>query len=263
MKLTAIHSEIPGAAFTFAAQIKIMKKVSFLIMLCATTGVAFAQAPAKSKPVAKAKPVVQQPGLKTLNDSASYAIGISVASFYKQQGISSLNTALVSRAINDILSGKKALLDDQAANMCVTKLMNEIQGEKSKPAIEEGRAFLEKNKKRPEVKTTASGLQYEVITEGTGIKPTIQDTFVAHYRGTLINGTEFDASYNRGEPLVYPVSAVIRGWTEGLQLMPVGSKYKFYIPYDLAYGTNDQGPAIPGGSTLIFELELLDVKKPK
>jgi FKBP-type peptidyl-prolyl cis-trans isomerase FklB len=262
MKLTAIRSEIRMSAVTFASQILIMKKVSFLVMLCAATGMIFAQAPSKSKPVVKANPVAPQAGLKTLNDSASYAIGISVASFYKQQGITKLNTALVSRAINDILGGKKALLDDQAANMCVTKLMNEMQEKKSKPAIEEGEAFLEKNRKRPEVKTTASGLQYEVITQGTGIKPTAVDTFVAHYRGTLINGTEFEASYNRGEPLIYPVSAVIRGWTEGLQLMSAGSKYKFYIPHNLAYGVNDNG-TIPGGSTLIFELELLDVKKSK
>ena len=137
-----------------------------------------------------------------------------------------------------------------------------MQESKSKPTIEAGKNFLSKNKARPEVKTTASGLQYEVITEGTGIKPTALDTFVCHYRGTLINGTEFDASYNRGQPLVYPVAGVIRGWTEGLQLMAVGSKYKFYIPYDLAYGTNDNGQ-IPGGSTLIFEVELLDVKKAK
>ncbi|MGZ8540754.1 MAG: FKBP-type peptidyl-prolyl cis-trans isomerase [Chitinophagaceae bacterium] len=240
-----------------------MKKLSLILILSALAGVPMAQQGSKTKPVTKTNSTTQQPGLKTLNDSASYAIGVSVASFYKQQGITRLNTALVSRAINDILGGKKVLLDDQAANACVTKLMTELQEEKSKPIIEEGKAFLAKNKKRPEVKTTASGLQYEVITEGTGIKPTALDTFVAHYRGTLINGTEFDASYNRGEPLIYPVSGVIRGWTEGLQLMPVGSKYKFYIPYNLAYGTNDQGPAIPGGSTLIFELELLDVKKSK
>jgi FKBP-type peptidyl-prolyl cis-trans isomerase FklB len=240
-----------------------MKKIPLILFLSAVAGTSLAQQGSKTKPVTKTNSATQQPGLKTLNDSASYAIGVSVASFYKQQGINSLNTALVSRAINDILSGKKALLDDQAANACVTKLMNNMQEEKSKPIIEEGKAFLAKNKKRPEVKTTASGLQYEIITEGTGIKPTVLDTFVCHYRGTLINGTEFDASYNRGEPLIYPVSAVIRGWTEGLQLMPVGSKYKFYIPYDLAYGTNDQGPAIPGGSTLIFEVELLDVKKSK
>lgn len=222
----------------------------------------WAQQGSKTKPAVKPKPTPPQPGLKTLNDSASYAIGVSVASFYKQQGISNLNTALVSRAINETLSGKKTLLDDETCNVVVTKLMNQVQESKSKPAIEAGKAFLEKNKKRPEVKTTASGLQYEVITAGTGIKPTIVDTFVCHYRGTLIDGTEFDASYNRGEPLVYPITQVVRGWTEGLQLMPVGSKYKFYVPYNLAYGTNDNG-AIPGGSTLIFEIELLDVKKGK
>lgn len=244
-----------------------MKKLLLSILLITVTGMIWAQSNTKTKPVAKvgtAKVVDQQPApkLKNLSDSASYAIGVSVASFYKQQGITSLNTSLVSRAINDILMGKQPLLNEEAVNMCVNKLMTEIQENKSKPTIEAGKAFLEKNKSRPGVKTTASGLQYEVITEGTGIKPTTVDTFVAHYRGTLIDGTEFDASYNRGEPLVYPVTAVIRGWTEGLQLMTVGSKYKFYIPYNLAYGTNDNG-AIPGGSTLIFELDLLDVKKPK
>lgn len=239
-----------------------MKKISLILILSAVAGVSLAQQGSKTKPVPKAKPAVQQPGLKTLNDSASYAIGVSVASFYKQQGITNLNTALVSRAINDIMGSKKTLLNDEACNAVVTKIMTQVQESKSKPIIEEGKAFLAKNKKRPEVKTTASGLQYEVITEGTGIKPTALDTFVAHYRGTFINGTEFEASYNRGEPLIYPVSRVIPGWTEGLQLMPVGSKYKFYIPYTLAYGVNDNG-TIPGGSTLIFELELLDVKKSK
>jgi FKBP-type peptidyl-prolyl cis-trans isomerase FklB len=237
-----------------------MKKISLFLILLVVAGMGWAQS--KTKPVAKTSTAVQQPVLKTLNDSASYAIGVSVASFYKQQGITNLNSSLVTKGINDILQGKQTTLDDATCNMVVTKLMNNVQENKSRPAIEEGKAFLAKNKTRAGVKTTASGLQYEVITEGTGIKPTNLDTFVAHYRGTLINGTEFDASYNRGQPLVYPVSAVIAGWTEGLQLMPVGSKYKFYIPYTLAYGTHDQGP-IPGGSTLIFELELLDVKKGK
>jgi FKBP-type peptidyl-prolyl cis-trans isomerase len=244
-----------------------MKKLLLSVLLITVTGMIWAQSNTKTKPVAKvgtAKMVAQQPApkLKNLNDSASYAIGVSVASFYKQQGITNLNTSLVSRAINDILMGKQPLLNEEAVNMCVNKLMNEIQESKSKPTIEAGKAFLEKNKTKPGVKTTASGLQYEVITEGTGIKPTTVDTFVAHYKGTLIDGTEFDASYNSGQPLVYPVTGVIRGWTEGLQLMAVGSKYKFYIPYNLAYGSNDNG-AIPGGSTLIFELDLLDVKKPK
>jgi len=239
-----------------------MKKLFLSIMLVTVACTIWAQSNTKTKPVAKTTTPVQQPALKNLSDSASYAIGISVASFYKQQGITSLNTSLVSKAINDILGGKKPLMDDDAASMCVNKLLNNMQETKSKPTIEAGNNFLSKNKARPEVKTTASGLQYEVITEGTGIKPTALDTFVCHYRGTLINGTEFDASYNRGQPLVYPVAGVIRGWTEGLQLMAVGSKYKFYIPYDLAYGTNDNGQ-IPGGSTLIFEVELLDVKKAK
>jgi FKBP-type peptidyl-prolyl cis-trans isomerase len=237
-----------------------MKKTSLILILSAIAGISGAQQGSKIKPVVKVNSAVQQPALKTLSDSASYAIGVSVASFYKQQGITKLNPTLVSRAINDILGGKKTLLDDQTCNTVVTKLMNQVQETKSKPTIESGKAFLEKNKTRPEVKTTASGLQYEIITEGTGIKPLATDSVTVNYKGTLIDGTEFDNSYTRGEPITFPLNRVIAGWTEGLQLMTVGSKYKFYIPYTLAYGSNDQGP-IPGGSTLIFEVELLDVKK--
>ncbi|RYY52818.1 MAG: FKBP-type peptidyl-prolyl cis-trans isomerase [Chitinophagaceae bacterium] len=227
-----------------------------------------AQAPAKPKAPA-GKPAVKpaaKPGtaagpvLKTLNDSASYAIGVSVASFYQQQGIKSLNTALITRAINDVLGNKTKLIDETEANAVMNKVMSRMQEDKSKPAIDSGIAFLARNKKRPEVKTTASGLQYEVLRQGDGVRPAAADTFVAHYRGTLLDGTEFDASYPRGEPLKMPLRQVIPGWIEGVQLMPVGSKYKFFIPYTLAYGAFDNGP-IPGGSTLIFEIELLDVKK--
>ena len=239
-----------------------MKKVSLLFILSAIAGMVWAQPSTKTKPAVKAKPVNQGTGLKTINDSASYAIGVSVASFYKQQGITKINTALVSRAINDVLGGKKKLLDEEACNAVVTKLMNSLQATKSKPTIESGMAFLAKNKTRPEVKTTASGIQYEVITEGTGAKPLVVDSVTVNYKGTLIDGTEFDNSYTRGEPITFPLNRVIPGWTEGLQLMSVGSKYKLYIPYTLAYGSNDQGP-IPGGSALIFEVELLDVKKAK
>ncbi|MGB3155233.1 MAG: FKBP-type peptidyl-prolyl cis-trans isomerase, partial [Chitinophagaceae bacterium] len=165
------------------------------------------------------------------------------------------------RAINDILGKKTTLVDDMAANTLLNNYMSKQQEAKVKPAIEEGKKFLAQNKLKPGVKTTASGLQYEVIPEGTGIKPTAVDTFVCHYRGTLLNGTEFDASYNRNQPLQMAVNQVIPGWTEGLQLMAIGSKYKFYIPYDIGYGVAGNGPQIPGGSTLLFEVELLDVKK--
>ena len=251
--------------FTFAPQLKIMKKIFLLIMVSAIAGIVLAQQSSKTKPSAKtkiAKSSGQGAGLKTLNDSASYAIGVSVASFYKQQGISNLNTELVSRAINDVLGGKKMLMNDEACNAVVTKMMTKMQETKSKPTIESGMVFLAKNKTRPEIKTTASGIQYEVITEGTGIKPLATDSVTVNYKGTLIDGTEFDNSYTRGEPITFPLNRVIPGWTEGLQLMSVGSKYKLFIPYTLAYGSNDQGP-IPGGSALIFEVELLAVKKAK
>lgn len=208
-------------------------------------------------------PIVPEPLLKTLNDSASYAIGISVASFYKQQGISNLNTTLVSNAINDVLTGKKALLDEEACNAVVTKLMNITQESKSKSTIDAGEAFLAQNKTKSGVKTTASGLQYEVITEGTGAKPLATDSVTVNYKGTLIDGTEFDNSYTRGEPITFPLNRVIPGWTEGVQLMSVGSKYKFYIPYTLGYGIHGAGGTIPGGAVLIFEVDLLDVKKSK
>jgi FKBP-type peptidyl-prolyl cis-trans isomerase len=237
-----------------------MKKVTLFILLIAAINVINAQ-PVKTpvKPTA-AKPKTALPILKNINDSASYAVGVSVANFYKQQGITKMNTSLVSKAINDIMTGKKPLLDDNEANNVMNSYMSRLQAEKSKPTIEAGQKFLAQNKLKPGVKTTPSGLQYEIITEGTGIKPTTMDTFVCHYRGTYINGTEFDASYNRGQPLQMALSQVIPGWTEGLQLMSVGSKYKFYIPYNIAYGAFDYN-GIPGGSMLIFDLELLDVKK--
>jgi FKBP-type peptidyl-prolyl cis-trans isomerase FkpA len=211
---------------------------------------------------AAVKPVKQTSLLKSLGDSASYAIGSGIAGFYKQYGITQLNAALVGKAFSDVLGNKPVLLPETLVNAILNKYITQLQEDKVKFAIDEGKEFLATNKKRPEVKTTASGLQYEVIKEGTGIKPTAADTFVCHYRGTLINGTEFDNSYNRGQPLIYPVGGVIPGWTEGLQLMPVGSKYKFYIPYTLGYGVFGSPPGIPGGSMLIFEVELLDVKKP-
>jgi FKBP-type peptidyl-prolyl cis-trans isomerase len=201
-------------------------------------------------------------GAATSNDSASYAIGLNHALFFKQQGITDLDTAYIIKALNDVLGNKSLQFNDRIANNVMNKLIIRIQESKSKPTIDAGKAFLAKNKKNPKIKTTASGLQYEIVRQGKGIKPTKADTFVVNYKGTLIDGTEFDNSYKRNQPLVYPMTAVIRGWTEALMLMPVGSKYNLYIPYDLAYGPFDN-QAIPGGSVLIFELELLDVKKGK
>lgn len=202
------------------------------------------------------------PEIRTLNDSISYALSLNHASFFRQQGIDRVDTGLLTLAVNDVLFNKPALINDSLANNIMNRLMVQIQEKAVKSTIEVGEVFLSNNKKRPEVLTTLSGLQYEVLVLGTGIKPELTDTFVCHYRGTLLDGTEIDASYNRGEPLTMGVSQVIKGWTEGLQLMPVGSKFKFYIPYKLGYGPFDN-PPIPGGSMLIFEIELLDVKKPK
>lgn len=225
----------------------------------------------KPKPVSSSKtaaaPKTAVSVLKTQEDSVNYVIGVSIANYYKQatdyykqMGMTNINTELVKKTFNDILSGKTPLIDDNTANTCMNNYFGKLMAGKSQGNIDAGEKFLAENKKRPGVITTASGLQYEVEKEGTGIKPTAADTFVCHYRGTLLDGTEFDASYNRNQPLTMPVSDVIKGWTEGLQLMSVGSKYKFYIPYSLGYGTQTNGP-IPGGSMLIFDVELLDVKK--
>ncbi|ANE52855.1 FKBP-type peptidyl-prolyl cis-trans isomerase [Flavisolibacter tropicus] len=236
-----------------------MKKV--LIMATAFVTLT-AAAQKKPVPVKKTTSTTPASPLKNLTDSASYAIGVSVASFYEQQGITNLNTSLVAKAINDVLGKKTLLLNDYQANSVMMKCINKAQEAKSKPNIDAGEKFLAQNKSKSGVKTTASGLQYEVIKEGTGPKPTTADTVTVNYVGTLLNGNEFDNSFKRGEPISFPVTGVIRGWTEALQLMPEGSKYKLYIPYQLAYGPNDQGP-IPGGSMLIFEVELLKVSSSK
>ena len=240
-----------------------MKKIIFILISTILTLSLLAQNGA-SKPVTK--PVVKKPAppvLKNMLDSASYAIGLSVASYYKQQGVSKLNSTVLTKGVNDVLNNKPVLFDDYAANNLMNNFMNNLQKEKSIAIIREGETFLKINKTKPGVKTTASGLQYEIIKDTTGYKPNAADTFVVEYSGKLLNGFEFDNSRNRGQPLIMPVSKVIPGWTEGLQLMSIGSKYKFYVPYELGYGIYGNEPDIPGGSLLIFELELLDVKKQK
>ena len=238
-----------------------MKQILFGALMFTVLGASAQQktTPAKTPPKVVKTTTPAPPVLKNLADSASYAIGMGLVNFYyKQQGLKKLNTAMITKAINDIMSGKQPLLADQTANDAVMKYINQASTAKAQGNIDAGRQYLAKNKTRQGVKTTASGLQYEVITEGTGAKPKAEDTVTVHYAGTLINGFKFDNSYDRGEPTTFPLNRVIRGWTEALQLMSEGSKYKFYIPHELAYGTHDNGQ-IPGGSMLIFEIELIKV----
>jgi FKBP-type peptidyl-prolyl cis-trans isomerase len=230
---------------------------AILIVCLFPLSVCFGQA---KKQDAKTKPIPSKPAAAmSSTDSLSYSIGVQVAEFYKRQGVEKVNTELIQKAFNDVLNDKPLLISEEECTMNIQQKLQQFMTKKISAAKEEGNKFLEENKKRPGVITLPSGLQYEIITKGTGPIPTLKDTVSANYIGTLINGTEFDNSYKRGEPLTIPVSGVIRGWTEALQLMPVGSKWKLFIPSDLAYGDRGAGGAIPGGAALIFEIELLDI----
>ncbi len=245
-----------------------MKRV-FLLPSVLLFSIAMLQAQTKSakpaaKPAAKsATATASAVTLRSNNDSLSYAFGISLGSYLKSQGISSVNYSMLTKAIDQTLKGQKTLLNMEAANQLMGKLVEAktqkaAGGEKLK-----GKQFLEQNKKRSGILETPSGLQYEVLTKGTGPVPKATDTVMAHYRGTLLDGKEFDNSYKRGEPLTIPVAGVIPGWTEALQLMPVGSKWKLYIPSSAAYGDYGAGQDIPGGATLIFEIELVGIGSKK
>ena len=199
--------------------------------------------------------------LKSTQDSLSYAIGLSVANFYKQQNITNINTSLVVKAINDVNKKGKLMLDEQQANQCIVNYMQKAKAEKSAGNKKIGEEFLAANKTKPGVVTTASGLQYTVLKEGTGAKPALTDKVKVHYHGTLIDGRVFDSSVDRGQPIELTVNGVIPGWTEALQLMSVGSKWKLFIPSNLAYGDQQAGALIAPGSTLIFDVELLDIVK--
>jgi len=197
--------------------------------------------------------------LKNLQDSLSYAIGLSVADFYKRQNITNINTTLVIRAINDVNKSGKLLMNDQQAQACIYGYMKKSESEKAAGNKKIGLEFLAANKNKPGVVTLPSGLQYQDIKEGTGPKPALTDRVKVHYHGTTIDGKVFDSSIQRGQPVELAVNGVIPGWTEALQLMSVGSKWKLFIPSDLAYGDQQAGPLIPPGSALVFDIELLDI----
>lgn len=194
-------------------------------------------------------------------DSISYSLGIVLAANLKNQGFSDINTEELAQGFADSLSGESKLTVEDA-DAKIREMMMKVQEEKSAEAKAEGEAFLSENAKKDGIEVTESGLQYNHETLGEGESPTAEDTVTVHYRGTLIDGTEFDSSYKRGEPISFPLNGVIPGWTEGLQLMKIGGKTKFFIPQELAYGArpNPNGP-IPPFAALIFEVELIDIKK--
>jgi FKBP-type peptidyl-prolyl cis-trans isomerase len=220
------------------------------------------------KPAAKATTVAKSAvspvvSLKTPEDSLSYAIGILDGNFFKTQGVTSVNPTSLALGFRDAMQGK-AIFTPEQADQVLRGEMQKMMRKKIQPNIDQCNDFLTQNAKRAGVKQTASGLQYEVITEGTGQRPTDTSVVKVHYEGFLLNATRpFDSSRDRGAPAEFPLNGVIRGWTEGVQLMTVGSKYKFYIPYQLGYGEQGSGEAIPGGSLLIFDVELIEIVKSK
>jgi FKBP-type peptidyl-prolyl cis-trans isomerase FklB len=197
--------------------------------------------------------------LTTQMDSVSYSLGISVANNLKNSGFESIETDAMSSAFNDVFSGKEERITEEDANLLIQEYFLALSEKKSQEATAEGSSFLVENAKKEGVITTSSGLQYEIITNGTGATPTETDKVTVHYHGTLIDGTVFDSSVDRGQPATFPVNGVIPGWVEALQLMNVGSKYKLYIPSDLAYGERGAGGSIGPNATLIFEVELLSI----
>ena len=218
---------------------------------------------------AKRAPAATTLTLKTQKDKESYAMGMNLAMGLRRQDVT-LDPALVARGMKDALAGGKTLLTEDEVRATLQQLQSEIRQRVEVRAHEagatnrkEGETFLATNKTKEGVVALPSGLQYKIMAAGTGPKPTASDTVTCNYRGTLINGTEFDSSYKRGQPASFPVGGVIKGWTEALQLMPVGSKWQLFIPADLAYADSSPSRDIPPGSTLIFEVELLSIGEPK
>jgi len=226
--------------------------------------------PAAKKPAttSTAKKPAAPLTLTTPKDKASYAIGMNIGKGMHQQSVD-VDTAILLRGLKDGLAGGKTLMTDQEAQAALMALQTEVRKKQEEAAKAQGEvnkkqgdAFLAANKAKEGVVTLPSGLQYKILQEGSGPKPTATDTVVCNYRGTLLNGKEFDSSYKRGQPATFPVGQVIKGWTEALQLMPVGSKWQLVLPPNLAYGERSAGPDITPNSTLVFEVELMSIKPP-
>ncbi len=203
--------------------------------------------------------------LKTQRDKESYAMGMNLGTGLHRQGMT-LDPALLARGLKDAQSGAKTAMTEDEARAAMAQLQTDVRAKLDAKAKEEGAvnrkegdAFLAANKTKEGVVTLPSGLQYKILKEGTGPKPTANDTVTCNYSGKLLNGTEFDSSYKRGQPASFPLTGVIKGWTEALQLMPVGSKWQLFIPPDMAYGDHPPSRDIAPGSTLVFEVELLSI----
>jgi len=233
-------------------------------MTLRTTMMALAAVMTAAAAAAQSAPAQDAPALATQKDKRSYALGVDIGVTLAQQTLD-VDSGLLVRGLEDALTGKKTLLSQDEIHALVVELHTEMQQKQIAAAQQraernkkDGEAFLAANQAKEGVVTLPSGLQYKVLKAGEGPRPTIADTVVCNYRGTLVDGTEFDSSYKRNEPLSIPVGRVIKGWTEALQLMPVGSKWQLVVPANLAYG--ERGPGGPN-STLIFEVELLSIKE--
>ncbi len=231
-----------------------------LTVLCTFLALGFA-----ATALGQNQPGAPKPEFKTLKEKASYTIGTQIGSGIRDQGFD-LDINLIAAGIRDAIAGKPALSEAemretmgafQQQAMAAQAEKGKVESEKNK---KDGAAFLAENKGKQGVQTLPSGMQYQVLKQGTGKKPTAKDTVTTHYTGQLLSGKVFDSSVQRGEPATFPVGGVIAGWTEALQLMPVGSKWKLFIPSDLAYGPDGRPPVIGPNALLIFEVELLGIE---
>lgn len=197
--------------------------------------------------------------LNTEMEKVSYSLGVNVAKSVKSQGLESIDSDAIAKAFKDVFEGNTLEISEEEANIVLQDYFGKLANEKQKANVEAGQKFLDENAKRDGVVTTATGLQYEVLEEGSGDSPKETDNVTVHYHGTLIDGTVFDSSVDRGQPATFPVNGVIPGWVEALQLMNPGAKYKLFIPSNLAYGERGAGGAIGPNATLVFEVELISI----
>src|SRR5690606_16630979 len=192
-------------------------------------------------------------------ENFSYALGMSIAGNLIQTGVKTVHPELFLTGFKDVFKGEKTMIHPEEANAILEEFIGKLNQNKGAGNLEEGKKFLEENRKKPGVVELPSGLQFQVLTEGEGEIPTLNDQVKCHYHGTLIDGTVFDSSVERGQPAVFPVNGVIQGWVEALQLMSTGSKWRLFIPSELAYGSNGAGGVIGPNSALIFDVELLKI----